>query len=116
MKTNAHILKSAGKKLIVLLLLGSITVGAFATLGDGKSKGKTRKLLSTQTTTKPGSFSLKSGYQSRANTVVNYNNNQYININSTFTYQQGNTTFLIPMNKKVILNNKIVFNPNAATR
>ena len=115
MKTNAHILKSAGKKLIALLLLGSITVGAFATLGDGKSKGK-RKLLSTKTTTRPGTFSLNSGYQNRTNTVITFNDNRYINFNSTITYQQGNRTFIVPLKKKVILNDKIVFNPNAASR
>jgi hypothetical protein len=109
-------LRSAGKKLIAVLLLGGIAIGAFATLGDGKSGKGPRKLLSNKTTTRPGSFSLHSGYQFRGNQVMTFNGTQYINFNTTVTYQQGHTTYIVPFKKKVILNNKIVFNPNSATR
>jgi hypothetical protein len=117
LKTNAQILKSAGKKLAVLVLLGAITIGAFATLGDGKAgKSKPKKLLSTKTPAKPGIFSLQSGYQFRGNQVISFQGQRYLNMNTTVTYQQGSTTYMLPLKKKVILNNKVVFNPNAATR
>lgn len=117
MKTNSQILISTGKKLLIMVLLGCITVGAFATLGDGKTgAGKNRKLLSTRTSAKPGSFSLRSGYNFRGSQVISFEENRYINLNTTVTYQQGHTTYTIPVKKKVILNNKITFNPNAASR
>jgi len=115
LKTNSQILKSAGKKLTVLLVLAGLTLGAYATLGDGKSKLKPRKLLST-TYTKQGSFSLQSGYNFRGNQVINLDENRYITLNTVVTYQQGRTTYALPVRKKVILNNQITFNPNAATR
>jgi hypothetical protein len=98
--------------------MGCITVAAFATLGEGKKGGsdKARKLLSTRTSIKPRSFSLRSGYNFRGNQVINYESNRYINLNTTVTYQQGHISYTIPVRKKVILNNKITFNPNAATR
>ena len=118
MKTNFHILKSAGKKFLILLVLGGFAVAAFATLGDGRAnKAKPRKLLSSKVTSRPGSFSLQSGYNFRGSQVINYQTNKYINLNTTTaTYQSGHTTYTVPVTKKVILNNKITFNPNAATR
>lgn len=118
MKTNSPIWISAGRKLIVLMLLGCLTIGAFATLGDGKTNNTPRKLLSTRTTTKPGSFSLQSGYKFRGSQVINFQQpaSKYINLNTVVTYQQGHTTYTIPLKKKVILNNKVTFNPNAASR
>jgi hypothetical protein len=119
LKTNSHILISSGRKLLVLLIMGSLTLGAFATLGDGKSgKDKSRKLLSTRTSAKPGSFSLGSGYNFRGKQVINFQEtpNTYINLNTVVTYQKGHTTYTIPLKKKVILNNKVTFNPNAASR
>ena len=113
-------MRSAGRRLLVLVIMGSLASGAFATLGDGKTTGpgKSRKILSTQTSARPGSFSLKSGYNFRGNQVINSSPaaNQYINLNTVVTYQQGHTTYTMPMKKKVILNNKVTFNPNAASR
>lgn len=119
MKTNLFILKATGKKLTVLLLLAGITVGAFATLGEGNlRKDKSRKsLLTNKRQAIPGMFSLQSGYSFRGNQVINPDQSKYINLNNTVvTYQQGNVTYTLPSQKKVILNNKITFNPNAATR
>lgn len=120
MKTNSHILRSAARRLLALVILGSLTSGAFATLGDGKTTGpgKSRKILSTQTSSKPGSFSLKSGYTFRGSQVISQKpaSGNYISLNTVVTYQQGHTTYTMPMTKKVILNNKITFNPNSATR
>jgi len=102
----------------MLAALAAITCGAFATLGDGKSKnGKSsRPLLSVKTSVNPGFFSLQSGYRFRGNQVINTQEEKYINLNTFVTYHQGRTTYIMPLKKKVILNGKITFNPNAATR
>lgn len=119
MNTNATILKVTLKRTAFVLVMAVMTFGAFATLGDGKSnhtKPAKKSLLSTKTTLKPGSFSLRSGYNFRGNQVINTENSTYINLNTTATYQNGHTSYIVPLKKKVILNNKIVFNPNASTR
>jgi hypothetical protein len=117
LKTNSHILLSAGRKLVALLLLGGLTIASFATLGDGKVvKGKTHKVLSTKATDKAKSFSLRSGYNFRGQQVINFQENRYVNLNTNVTYQQGRTVYSIPLKKKLILNNKVTFNPNSATR
>lgn len=107
------------RQLAMILLLAVTTVGAFATLGDGKARNtrSTKKsLLSTKTALQPGSFSLQSGYNFRGTQVINTQDNRYINLNTVVNYQNGHTSYIIPLKKKVILNDKVVFNPNAATR
>jgi hypothetical protein len=101
-----------------MLVLGGVAVAAFATLGDGRAnKAKPRKLMSSKVSSRPGSFSLQSGYNFRGSQVINYQQtNKYINLNTVATYQSGHTTYTVPVTKKVILNNKITFNPNSATR
>lgn len=97
--------------------MGCITVGAFATLGEGNSKDKSSNKLTLSGKGKytPGTFSLRSGYTFRGNQVIDLKENKYINLNTVISYQQGNTTYTMPLKKKVILN-KVTFNPNAATR
>ena len=102
-----------------MFLLAVMTLGAFATLGDGKtshSKPVKKSLLSKKTSIKPGSFSLRSGYNFRGSQVINTENSSYMNLNTNVTFQNGHTSYIVPLKKKVILNNKVVFNPNAATR
>ena len=96
-----------GKKMSVLLLLAVSAIGAYATLGDGKAKKDLpkRSLFSNKTVT-PGSFSLKSGYTYRGNQVINTKQeNTYISLNTTVTVQKGNTTYIVPLKKKVLLQN-----------
>jgi hypothetical protein len=102
-----------------MLLLAVMTLGAFATLGDGKTshtKPAKKSLLSKKTTVKPGSFTLRSGYNFRGNQVLSTENSSYFNLNTSVTFQNGHTSYIVPLQKKVILNNKVVFNPNAASR
>ena len=102
----------------MLVALAVIACGAFATLGDGKSKNakSNRPLLSVKSPLTPGMFSLQSGYRFRGNQVINTQEDKYITVNTYATYQQGSTTYVMPLKKKVILNGKITFNPNASTR
>jgi hypothetical protein len=105
------------KKVIVVILLAITTVGAFATLGDGKLKSNRSKssLLSDRIHGTPGSFSLKSGYMFRGNQVINSRSEKFVSLNTVVSYQKGNTTYILPLKKKVMLD-KVVFNPNASTR
>jgi hypothetical protein len=107
------------KKLTLVVIMGAIGIGAFATLGDGKTTDvnpKKKSLLSIRKSYRPGSLSLRSNYSFRGSQVIGTQGSQYINLNTAITYQSGHTSYTVPLKKKVILNDKIVFNPNAATR
>ena len=104
----AHIGKKLiSRKLSVLTLLAVSTIAAFATLGDGKVKNNLpRKTLLSNKTTTAGFFSLKSGYTYRGNQIIsNETENKYIRLNTTVTMQKGNTTYIVPLKKKVLLQN-----------
>jgi hypothetical protein len=98
------ILRSSGKKLAILLLLSATAAGSFATLGDGKKKSSSNKPLLSNRTATPGYFSLKSGYTYRGNHVIS-NEKKYINLNTVVTLQKGNTTYVLPLKKKVLISN-----------
>lgn len=92
------------RKLATILLLGLSAV-AFATLGDGKSKGK-KSLLNSKPTITPGKFSLKSGYQYRGSQVLNQQkDNNNFTLNSLVTYQKGHMTYIMPV--KTVIPQKI---------
>lgn len=98
----------AGKKLSATILVAVTTVVSFGALGDGNKSPvipKKSPLLSGKTFNR-GSFSLRSGYTYRGNKVLNTeSNNQYISFNTVITHQRGNTTYIVPLKKKVILDN-----------
>jgi hypothetical protein len=102
------ILKTLGRKVAVMGLILASTAAAFATLGDGKSAksnlpGTKTSLLSGQTVLKPGSFSLKSGYNFRGNQVINTAPvKRVIRLNTVATVQKGKTVFIVPLKKNVI--------------
>ena len=101
------IFKIAGRKLAVMLLIAVSAIASFATLGDGKKNSSLPKssLLSSKTA-KPGFFSLRSGYTYRGNLVIKpQSQNRFISLSTTVTYQKGNTTYIVPLKKKLILNN-----------
>ncbi|MDB5252843.1 MAG: hypothetical protein JWP27_2012 [Flaviaesturariibacter sp.] len=104
------------KRLLKLKLatavLVTVSVAAFATLGDNGSKRYTGA-ATTKLLTKPGSsyrFSLKSGYTYRGNTILNTHNERFILMNTVGTYQRGNATYILPLKKKVFLD-KVTFKP-----
>jgi hypothetical protein len=104
------ILRIVRRKLTVILLLVISCAGAFAALGDGKSKPKSglpkSSLLSNKSPVKSGAFSLKSGYTYRGNQVINMNaGKRYIRLNSDVTIQKGNFSYIVPLKKKVLLEN-----------
>jgi hypothetical protein len=118
LETNKLIvLKLLKRKLAIVVLLAVSAAGAFATLGDGKSKSShsNKSLLSNRTVLTPGTFSLKSGYSYRGSQVVSFEKGRYISLNTVITYQKGNSTYIMPLKRKVLLD-KVTFNPNPATR
>ena len=108
MKSHQNIFrKILTRKLTTLFLIG-LSVAAFATLGDGKSKGKKSSLLSSKPTITPGKFSLKSGYQYRGSQIINQQKDKNsFTRNSLITYQKGNMTYVLPL--KTIVPQKIKF-------
>lgn len=101
------ILRWMGRKLSVILLLAVSAAGAFATLGDGNKKSSSTPKglqLSSRTAIKPGLFSLKSGYTYRGNEPIS-TEKKYFSLNTVVTLQKGNTTFVLPLKKKVLLDN-----------
>ena len=104
--TQNIVKRKSGKILSILFVLIAVSaIGAFATLGDGRIKkaGSKSSLLSNRSHT-PGSFTLKSGYTYRGNEIFN-TQEKYIRLNTTVTMQKGNTTYTVPLKKKVILQN-----------
>jgi hypothetical protein len=99
------IFKLVSRRLSVFILLAVSAAAAFATLGDGRKKASAapRAFLSSKTVNN-GFFSLKSGYTFRGNQVIS-NDKKYINLNTVVTIQKGNTTYVLPLHKKVLLNN-----------
>jgi hypothetical protein len=103
----------------MFLLLAVTASAALAISGSGKAKGTDpakKSLLSAKSGVAPGYFSLRSGYNFRGNQVINTRESKYMTMNTLVTFQTGHTSYIVPLKKKVILNDKIVFNPNAATR
>ena len=95
------------RRAAVLSTFAVTAVSAFAVLGDGKTKqAKSRTLLSGQViSVTPGNFSLKSGYNFRGNQVINSTQEKkFVTVNTTMTYQKGNTTYIVPLKKKIYIN------------
>lgn len=106
MKIYCNIFKQVLTRKLTTLFLISLSVAAFATLGDGKSKGKKNSLLNSKPTITPGKFSLKSGYQYRGSQILNQqSDNNSFTRNSLVTYQKGNMTYILPV--KTIIPQKI---------
>jgi hypothetical protein len=100
-----HIVK---RKFITLLFI-TASLAAFATLGDGKSKKF--KPSGNKNTLSSKNFSLRTGYDYKSNKLFTMEpEKKFIMLNSVATYQKGNSTFVLPLKKKVFLD-KVKFNP-----
>lgn len=77
---------------------------AYATLGEGRRKSAKRKTqlrLSSRVENTPGTFSLKSGYQYRGNTVLSESKSS-LRINTVVSLQKGNHVYTMPLKKEVL--------------
>ncbi len=101
MKDYRIIIKKMLTRKLATLLLVALSVAAFATLGDGKSK-KRSSLLNSKPAITPGKFSLRSGYQDRGSQIMNQTNDKNaFTRNSLVTYQKGNMTYILPVKTTV---------------
>ncbi|MCX6316724.1 MAG: hypothetical protein NTW29_05510 [Bacteroidetes bacterium] len=105
-----HIIRNMiGKKLIVLSLIAATGFASFATLGDGNKNAVNsprKSFLSNRGTNKPGTFSLRSNYNFRGSQLLNTGTEKrYIRLNTIATIQKGNTTYIVPLKRKVGIGN-----------
>ena len=106
MSINQSTILRIVRRASVVLLLAVSAVSAFAILGDkGKSPRNQSSLSNKNFTVVRGSFSLKSNYNFRGNQIMNpARSAEYINLNTVLTYQKGNTTYVVPLKKKIFIN------------
>ena len=98
------------KRKIATAVLIMASVVAFATLGDGGKKNKSLLVVSKSTAYSYKNFSLRSNFNYRGNNIFRYpERNKFIMLNTTITYQKGNSAYILPMKKKVFLD-KVKFN------
>ena len=93
------------RRTVAVFILAASAVSAFAILGDKGKTSRNRSLLTDKNfTIAPGSFSLKSNYNFRGDHVINIQKSTpYINLNTVMTYQKGNTTYIVPLKKKIYI-------------
>jgi hypothetical protein len=105
MSINQSTILNIARRTIVVSLLAVSAVSSFAILGDKGKISKNRSLLTNQNfTVTPGSFSLKSNFNFRGDHVINTERSaSYINLNTVLTYQKGNTTYIVPLKKKIYI-------------
>jgi len=113
MKLSATKITRLLRKKIATAALIVASAAAFATIGDSGKKGQTRPAASSKFSYNSKNFTLRSSYNFKGNNVLNtHNSPKFIVLNTTVTYQKGNTTYVLPLKKKVILD-KVNFNPAA---
>ena len=110
MNLTSFIKRNCSKRRLATAVCFSISVAAFAALGDvglRRTPSPKQSLLGF----KPEynhvkTFTLKSTYNYRGNSVFSLDKteDQYVLMNTFVTYQKGNTTYTLPLKKKVLLN------------
>jgi osmotically-inducible protein OsmY len=109
MKVTAAKINHLIKRKIATAVLVTASVAAFATLGDGGGKKGSR--YSNTVDNSFSSISLRTRYNYKSNNLFNPSEaKKYIILNTVVTYQKGNTTYILPLKKRVLLD-KIKFNP-----
>jgi hypothetical protein len=118
MNRTPHIISYLLKRKLATALLISVSVAAFATLGDGSKRSKASKghlLAPPSETLNYKTFSLKSGYHYRGNSLFNSATGKMVTLNTVITYHKGNATYILPLKKKMLLG-KVSFKPMPASR
>lgn len=105
MSINQSTILRIARRTFVVVAFGAIAISAFAVLGEKGKNSRNRSLLTNKNfTITPGSFSLRSNYNFRGSQVINTKKaDQYINLNTVITYQKGNSTYIIPLKKKIYI-------------
>ena len=106
MSINQSTILKIARRTTAVFLLAASAISAFAILGDkGKTPKTNRSFLSNQNlNVNTTSFSLKSNYNFRGSQIINpAATTEYINLNTVVTYQKGNTTYVVPLKKKIFI-------------
>ena len=106
MSINQSTILKIARRIIPVFLLAASAISAFAILGDkGRTPKTNRSFLSNQNfAVNSTSFSLKSRYNFRGSQIINPDaTTEYINLNTVITYQKGNTTYVVPLKKKIFI-------------
>src|SRR5215467_5536109 len=104
MSINQSTILRIVRRTAVAVSLAVCAISAFAVLGDKGKTPKNRSILSNENLSIiRGSFSLKSNYNFRGSQVIDGQRNEYINLNTVVTYQKGNTTYILPLKKKIFI-------------
>ncbi|MBU6176575.1 MAG: hypothetical protein KGO80_02265 [Bacteroidetes bacterium] len=106
MFNSIQIAKEVVQKTMLLGVATLIVVSSFASLGLGKKKAASagKKLLSNKVLSYNGSFSLKSGYSFRGNTVLDNPTTRVIQLNTDLVTKKGNYELTIPLRKTTLVN------------
>ncbi len=103
------------KRKIATVVLVTASIAASATLGDdgGKKAGRSSG-MTVDRSASARSFSLRSNYGNfKGANLFRQEEKKFIMLNTMVTYQKGNTIYVQPLKKRVILD-KIKFNPAPA--
>ena len=106
MSINQSTILKIARRTTAIFLLAASAISAFAILGDkGKTPKTNRSFLSNQNfTVNSANFSLKSNYNFRGSQIINpATTTEFINLNTVLTYQKGNTTYMVPLKKKIFI-------------
>ncbi|MBD0279852.1 MAG: hypothetical protein ICV81_18090 [Flavisolibacter sp.] len=106
------------KRKIATAVLITASIAAFATLGDGGKKESRSKTFFGSKTYHYNfrTFSLKSGFNYRGATIITPEKQEkFIMLNTVVTYEKGNTTYLLPIKRKILLD-KVKFSPTFTPR
>jgi hypothetical protein len=105
MTINQSTIIKALRRSLVLFLFAVTAITSFAVLGDGKGKSSRNRSLFSRDEVFSGSFTLRTHYSYRGSQVINpVKENRYIDLNTTATYQKGNSTYIVPLKKKIYIN------------
>jgi hypothetical protein len=92
------------KRKLATVVLVSASIAAFATLGDGGKKSKSSSSVLVKDYTDYKRFTLRPSYFLNNNTnPLNVKGERFVLMNTVVTYQRGNTTYILPMKRKVVL-------------
>ena len=103
MNLTSTIIKRLLKRKLATAVLVTASIAAFATLGDGGKKANTSVVVYNYSKT----FSLRSNYNFKSINLFNTQkeSKKFIMLNTVVTYQRGNATYVMPLKKKVLVDN-----------
>jgi hypothetical protein len=105
MSINQSTILKIARRICAMFLLAASAMSAFAILGDKGRTPKNHSFLSNQSlVVNSTAFSLKSHYNYRGSQIIDpARASQYIDLNTTITFQKGNTTYVVPLKKKIFI-------------